>query len=53
MSKNPILLIRHNLKRPDSSLAIMGFEHEDSPRPIPLLADLHGWMDEPTAAVRD
>jgi hypothetical protein len=52
-SKIPILLIRLGLKRLDSWLAIMGFEDADSPRPIPLLADLRGRMDEPTAAIRD
>src|SRR5262249_33979311 len=51
-SKIPILLIRHGLKHFDSGLAIMGFEDAESPRPIPVLADLRGRMDEPTAAIR-
>src|SRR5215471_768995 len=51
-SKIPILLIRHGLKHFDSGLAIMGFEDAESPRPIPLLADLRGRMDEPTTAIR-
>src|SRR5215471_17490632 len=51
-SKIPILLIRLGLKRFDSGLAIMGFEDAESPRPIPVLADLRGRMDEPTAAIR-
>jgi hypothetical protein len=51
-SKIPILLIRLGLKRLHSSLAIMGFEDAESPRPIPVLSDLRGRMDEPTAAVR-
>src|SRR5262245_53599425 len=51
-SKIPILLIRLGLKHFDSGLAIMGFEDAESPRPIPVLADLRGRMDEPTAAIR-
>ena len=51
-SKIPILLIRLGLKRLHSSLAIMGFEDAESARPIPVLSDLRGRMDEPTAAVR-
>src|SRR5215470_16074314 len=51
-SKIPILLIRHGLKHFDSGLAIMGFEDAESPRPIPVLADLRGRMDEPTTAIR-
>ena len=51
-SKIPVLLIRLGRKRLDSQLAIMTFEHAESPRPIPIFADLRGRMDEPTAAVR-
>src|SRR6516225_4566553 len=51
-SKIPILLIRLGLKHFDSGLAIMGFEHAESTRPIPVLADHRGRMDEPTTAVR-
>jgi hypothetical protein len=33
-------------------LAIMGIDDAESSRPIPVLADLRGRMDEPTAAAR-
>src|SRR5215472_5165875 len=51
-SKIPILLTRLGLKHFDSGLAIMGFEDAESPRPIPVLTDLRGRLDEPTAAIR-
>jgi hypothetical protein len=46
-----VLLLRLGIKGLDSGLAIMGFEDAESPRPIPVLANLRGRMDEPTAAV--
>src|SRR5579872_7597243 len=51
-SKIPILFTRLGHKRHDSRLAIMSFEDAESPRPIPVFADLRGRMDEPTATVR-
>jgi|SRR5579872_2982872 len=49
-SKIPILLIRLGQKRLDSGLAILRFGDADSSRPVPLLADLRGRMDEPTSS---